>query len=71
MRRFGVIRTFLLILTCFAGFSLCAWAQPPDFEEVDYSPDRFLTREPEVVGFDGPRAILEFETVMPAPGARV
>jgi 3',5'-cyclic AMP phosphodiesterase CpdA len=71
MRDLQLAGAMALVWAWVWALSPCARAEPPDFERVDYAPDRFLVGEPEVVGFDGPRALLEFETVMPAPGARV
>jgi len=40
-------------------------------ERVDYRADRILATRPVVVAFEGPRALLVFETAVPTPPARI
>ena len=40
-----------------------------DFEPIDYNADRLLVRGPAVVGFEGSKAVIEFETSVPTPAA--
>jgi len=40
-----------------------------DFEPIEYNADRLLVGGPAVVGFEGPKAVIEFETSVPTPAA--
>ncbi|MEA3409323.1 MAG: hypothetical protein U9Q95_03145, partial [Candidatus Eisenbacteria bacterium] len=40
-----------------------------DFGPIEYNADRLLIDGPRVVGFEGPRATIEFETSVPTPAA--
>ncbi len=40
-----------------------------DFEPIEYNADRLLVDGPAVVGFEGPKAVIEFETSVPTPAA--
>ena len=42
-----------------------------DFQPIEFNADRLLVEGPRVVGFEGPRAIIEFETSVPTPPAVV
>jgi len=42
-----------------------------DFHPIEFNADRLLVKGPSVVGFEGPRAIIEFETSVPTPAAVV
>ena len=56
-----------LVVLCATG----VLAQEHTFQAIDFGDERFLTREPVVTGFDGASAIVEFETMLPTPGACV
>ena len=40
-----------------------------DFQPIDFNADLLLTKGPSVVGFEGSKAIIEFETSVPTPAA--
>ncbi len=40
-----------------------------DFQPIEFNADRLLVKGPSVIGFEGPRAIIEFETSVPTPAA--
>ncbi|MCK4409420.1 MAG: metallophosphoesterase [Candidatus Eisenbacteria sp.] len=40
-----------------------------DFEPIEYNADRLLVSGPSVIGFEGSKAIVEFETSVPTPAA--
>ena len=40
-----------------------------DFEPIEYNADRLLVGGPAVVGFEGSKAVIEFETSVPTPAA--
>jgi hypothetical protein len=42
-----------------------------DFQSIEFNADRLLVEGPSVIGFEGPRAIIEFETSVPTPAAVV
>ena len=42
-----------------------------DFEPIDFNADILLTKGPSVVGFEGSKAVVEFETSIPTPAAVV
>jgi hypothetical protein len=42
-----------------------------DFQPIEFNADRLLVEGPSVIGFEGRRAIIEFETSVPTPAAVV
>jgi len=57
----------IIIVTLF--YSSILPAQEITYEPIDFNINWFLTKGPVVTGFDGPYAIVEFETAIPSPGA--
>jgi len=57
----------IIIVTLF--YSGMLPAQEITYEPIDFNINWFLTKGPVVTGFDGPNAIVEFETAIPSPGA--
>ena len=62
MKKFGF--TVLLFLITSTGFS-----QGITFTEIVYREDMLLSKEPIIKGFEGPYAVVEFETLIDAPAA--
>lgn len=60
----------LLAITAMVIFYLAGiQAQELIFQPIEFGKDLFLTKEPLVTGFDESAAIVEFETMLPSPGA--
>lgn len=59
----------LAILGMVVFYATMLLAQEFTFQPTEFGAERFLTKEPVVTGFDGPSAIVEFETMVPTPGA--
>ncbi len=73
MRRNSVLTLATVLLVAFAHAVACGEGldslTPDDFEPIEYNADRLLVEGPSVIGFEGPRAIIEFETSVPTPAA--
>ena len=59
----------LIVLGMVVLYATGTLAQEHTFQAIEYGEERFLTKEPVVTGFDGASAIVEFETMVPTPGA--
>ena len=73
MCRNSVLTLSTVLLVVFAHAMACGEGLDgltlDDFEPIEYNADRLLVEGPSVVGFEGPRAIIEFETSVPVPAA--
>jgi len=73
MRRNSVLTLATVLLVAFVYAVACGVGLDgltlDDFEPIEYNADRLLVKGPSVVGFEGPRAIIEFETSVPTPAA--
>ncbi len=73
MRRNSVLTPATVLLVAFAHAVACGEGLDgltlDDFEPIEYNADRLLVEGPSVIGFEGPRAIIEFETSVPTPAA--
>ncbi len=73
MRRNSVLTLATVLLVALAHAVACGEGldglTPDDFEPIEYNADRLLVEGPSVIGFEGPRAIIEFETSVPTPAA--